>query len=546
MSNTVAVLGGGVAGLSAAHELVERGFHVTVYEKGKICGGKARSLSVPNTALDPSKNLPGEHGFRFFPGFYRHLPDTMSRIPYGSGTVADNLVTADRIWVARGGQAPVDLPAKLPQKPEDWAVTLHVLFEGIGVPASEVAFFLDRLLVLATSCPERRDTEYEKLTWWDFIDAANRSHQYQTLLAEGLTRSLVAMRAEVGSTRTVGYILLQLLYGILSPIGFDRVLSGPSNDVWLTPWVTYLEANGVKFVNDIAVRSIQTDPIRVTAVVTEQGEIITADYYIAALPVETMQRLARDPLLKQHVPTLAGLDNLSTSWMNGIQFYLRKDVPLNRGHTLYADSPWALTSISQNQFWTTTPLSGYGDGKTGGILSVDISDWDTPGIRFGKSARECTAMELKTEVWAQLQAHLNVDGANPLQDGNVALWFLDPDIEFPNPNTEVNAEPLLINRAGTLQYRPETTTALSNFFLASDYVRTFTDLACMESANEAARRAVNGILASMGSIAAPASVWPLREPDFLQPLIDFDKLRFRCGLPHSSLLRSEGPILTPR
>ena len=44
---------------------------------------------------------------------------------------------------------------------------------------------------------------------------------YQTLLAEGLTRSLVAMRAEDGSTRTVGYILLQLLYGILSPQGFD-------------------------------------------------------------------------------------------------------------------------------------------------------------------------------------------------------------------------------------------------------------------------------------------------------------------------------------
>ena len=38
-----------------------------------------------------------------------------------------------------------------------------------------------------------------------------------------------------------------------------------------------------------------------------------------------------------------------------------------------------------------------------------------------------------------------------------------------------------------------------NLFLAADFVRTHTDLATMEGANEAARRAVNGILAATGS-----------------------------------------------
>ena len=37
--------------------------------------------------------------------------------------------------------------------------------------------------------------------------------------------------------------------------------------------------------------------------------------------------------------------------------------------------------------------------------------------------------------------------------------------------------------------------------LAADYVRTHTDLATMEAANEAARRAVNGILCAAGSSA---------------------------------------------
>src|SRR4051794_41489687 len=78
----VAVLGGGMAGLAAAHELAERGFLVDVYER-KALGGKARSIPVEGTAAGGRKPLPGEHGFRFFPGFYHHVPDTMRPIPFG-------------------------------------------------------------------------------------------------------------------------------------------------------------------------------------------------------------------------------------------------------------------------------------------------------------------------------------------------------------------------------------------------------------------------------------------------------------------------------
>ena len=54
-----------------------------------------------------------------------------------------------------------------------------------------------------------------------------------------------------------------------------------------------------------------------------------------------------------------GLEKLRTSnaddlvsWMVGAQYFLKEDVQLVRGHTFYPDSPWALTSISQAQFWT--------------------------------------------------------------------------------------------------------------------------------------------------------------------------------------------------
>src|SRR5829696_5083256 len=101
---SVAVLGGGVAGLSAAHELVERGFDVTVLEAREIPGGKARSLPVPGSGTDGRRDLPAEHGFRFFPGFYRHVPDTMRRIPApGGGNVLDHLTGATRVLLAQAG-----------------------------------------------------------------------------------------------------------------------------------------------------------------------------------------------------------------------------------------------------------------------------------------------------------------------------------------------------------------------------------------------------------------------------------------------------------
>ena len=69
MAHTVAILGGGIGGLSAAHELAERGFEVVVLEGRSAPGGKARSMPVPGSGVDGRADLPAEHGFRFFPGY---------------------------------------------------------------------------------------------------------------------------------------------------------------------------------------------------------------------------------------------------------------------------------------------------------------------------------------------------------------------------------------------------------------------------------------------------------------------------------------------
>ena len=59
----------------------------------------------------------------------------------------------------------------------------------------------------------------------------------------------------------------------------------------------------------------------------------------------------------------------------------------------------------------------------------------------------------------------------------------------------------------------------------------------MEGANEAARRAVNGILDASGSSAPRCSVWPLREPAIFAPARALDRIRFELRRPAKQEVR---------
>jgi hypothetical protein len=163
--NRVAILGGGPAGLTAAHELAERGFHVTVYER-RGWGGKARSMDTPLPVAGGRKPLPGEHGFRFFPGYYRCIPDTMSRIPFegNKNGVRDNLVPAPTVTgEQKGGN--ITIPFGFSTGDVATAANLEWLVNTLAggmywipkLPYGDLITFAKRLLVYFTSCDDRRN-----------------------------------------------------------------------------------------------------------------------------------------------------------------------------------------------------------------------------------------------------------------------------------------------------------------------------------------------------------------------------------------------------
>jgi uncharacterized protein with NAD-binding domain and iron-sulfur cluster len=525
---TIAVIGGGIGGLTTAHELAERGFDVSVYEANNRFGGKARSMP----ATDGQKPLHGEHGFRFFPAFYRHVTDTMKRIPDGDRMVADNLVATEETLIARSGGPSHVASTRQPESVREWLRAMHPAFAE-DLPSSDVRFLMERLLYVLTACDERREEELDDVSWWDFIDAENRSPEFRDRVGYAV-QSLVALRPELGSARTIGTIYLQLLFGQLDPTKpAERILNGPTNAAWINPWVAHLESLGVEFHADTPARRLGFDGRQITdAVVSVAGgeRTVEADQYVLAVPVEVAPEFVTPDMVRA-APELGRIEHLDTAWMNGIQFYLREVVDLSRGHQIYADSPWALTSISQRQFWTDYDFDGRGPDQVEGVLSVIASDWDTPGPLHGKPAHECTREEIATEIWHQLREHLGDDAGPALTDDLLVDWFLDPALVETEDGVE-NRSPLLVNTVGSLRNRPPAATSIENLTLAADYVRTNSDLASMESANEAGRRAANAILERTGSPARSVEIWTLDEPAVFEPAKRQDGLRYRLGLPH--------------
>ncbi|MFD4429805.1 FAD-dependent oxidoreductase [Nocardia sp. NPDC058497] len=539
----VAIFGGGMAGLSAAHELAERGYEVTVYEPAFL-GGKARSMGVPGTASPGRAELPGEHGFRFFPGCYQHVPDTMSRIPFPGNPngVLDNLVRVEGTVAGFQGLPPIFTPVELgglgQLTPE---LVQNSIIGALGfvpdLPAHELAFFAKQMLVWFTSSTERRFGQWEYVTWEQIMHAEGKSPAYRKYLVNALTRITVAAKPQTSSARTIGTIGEALVLAASGTIpqfsgGVDRILNRPTNAAWIDPWVEYLSSLGVRFVMGQGVSALRLAGGRIaSATVTgaRGSSTVTADHYLCAMPVDRAVDLLDGAILDAD-PRLEGMRNLVTDWMVGIQYYLRRSTDIPEGHIAALGSPWALTALRQAPMWVGDFPATYGDGSVLECLSVDISDWDTPGILYGRTAKECSADEIAAEAWAQLETWLNT-GTGWLRGEDIHSWHLDPGITWSGGGIH-NETPLLVNTVGSYDNRPDAHCAIPNLYFGGDHVRSHIDLATREGANESGRAAANAVLDAADDPAPRAQIFPLVSPPAFAAAKAIDADRFRAALPH--------------
>lgn len=210
----------------------------------------------------PCGVFPGEHGYRFFPSFYRHLFNTMGRTPLyeTSGqesrqTTLDNLVsTYQQVFAGENSQATFtrDRPASF----EAFRSEYVRMLESLGFEKRDITRLMLRLFRFMSTCSERRAKEFEDVSWWAFLtgatpDAPEPRYTYSPEFERHLKaapQALVAMDAIWGDARTQGNIVVQLLLDQFSAGGpTDSTLNGPTSSAWLELWRLHLQTLGVHF-----------------------------------------------------------------------------------------------------------------------------------------------------------------------------------------------------------------------------------------------------------------------------------------------------------
>lgn len=504
--------------------------------------------------------IPGEHGFRFFPSFYFNLRDTMGRIPIPEReevfvetpwTVLDNIVATSVQGVNYEDRPSFELPRRRVTSIQELFDLLRDGLAASGTTLRDIGLMQLKLFKYMTSCTGRR-WEYERLSWWEFVEGERYSPEFQRAL-DRTPEVLVAMNARECDARTYGNMQMQILLDQLSDgEKTDGTLNGPTSTAWFDHWRRYLESQGVEFRRGkLLYIEVFPDRTVLPVVLVEEKwkerwvrRVPVCDYYVLALPAEEIQRIvnAQPALAGETFDRIRALELGDTTQaetggmlrhMSGIQLYFRSDIKFLPGHTVYPDSDWRLSSIFQPQFWTRK--RGWWDGYRG-VLSVDICDWHTPSRRTGRAAWESTADEIQEEVWRQIKDTLDDQQRIP----EPILYHIDENILFKRTVGErtlpsKNTTGFLVNPKGTYGQRPaDFGPHYGSLVLAGTYMQTSFRVTCMETANESGRLAANAILEAdrfrgdKCKVVNPED----REPRDLRSLVELDEELYRQGLPH--------------
>lgn len=463
--------------------------------------------------------LPGEHGYRFFPSFYRHVFETMHRIPLLRPGRLDAFMTGLRIEVAR--EVPdVEPPGEAWEVSERTvfdnlrSVELHALDSGedasvrpmerfntrslrgllamldsfqehADVPLRDVLLGQLKMLRYATSCRGRRDS-YEAMTWFEFAEAEVGGPQYRRLL-EHWPQALVGLQASRADARTTGTILLQLLLDQVRSSGYrDGTLNAPTSEAWLDPWKRFLEQEReVEFVCARVDRFVLRDK-RVTLAGTacDGDSLIDAgviaggfDYVVMATPADVTAEIGASLRAYLELERRDLLPAFERSPFEAVTAL----VPKGERYQVDADSDGPYEHFSGVQFYLDTdfaPLRGhvYYPKSPWRLSSVSQSQFrlDRPGELDGYTgvisvvigafdvpgrkygpAWSCTARQIAEEVWDQITVSLK----RTLEGAPLLprYFAIDRNLIFAGPEASLsrNLTPFMVNAADQVRAFPE-------------------------------------------------------------------------------------------
>lgn len=545
---SVVILGGGIAGLTAAFELASRGFDVTVIERNDIIGGMARSMESPKSS-GSEQICPLEYSWRAFGPYYYNTFDVLRRIPLPSKpgkTVFDNLTRL-----------------RNKQKHTDCGKTNTLIIDVGKIPTRDKFVVANAFAQYFTSATSRTHSKLSNVNWNDYLAARGISQTTYNQFVRPLG-PLFGFDNERASFYDVGRHIEIMANAKFAGNAPFRITKLPINLAWFNPWVAELKRLGVKIITNTTITQILTDDDRVTGVYAKtighvSPELYSADYYVSALSLESAAKLLKplfsiDPKLQQLEPLYEHGRQVQLS----VQIYFDRKMyfKIDADYLYLEHSPWAIIILAEGTLWKNNfAYDDYCNPIIQEIWSVGICDTHKPGLYIKKPFVECTPEEVKAETWYQIvnapgiDSSVCVENGSSVSDARIIDFKIWPSFQYTvDPETGKGRmdtwEPKFGNNTHTKQYRPGYSTKIPNLFVAGSYCDTTVGVHSMDGAVEAGKRASALIL---DSAKVPNDIYVYTHPRFapivMGPLRALDNFAHTRGLPHISAFTLDSSII---
>jgi squalene-associated FAD-dependent desaturase len=476
-SQSVLVIGGGLAGLSSAVALAESGFQVRLLEKRPHLGGRATSYTLPDgSEVDNCQHVTL--------GCCTNLADFYSRVgAAGKIRFYSRLYFAD----AKGQRSTIEASALLPPP-------LHMALSFAFFSALTLAD--KRGIARAMLAIARAAGAPPSIEGISMLDWLQRMKQTRGAIERFWRVVLVsALDEELGRT-DARYGIEVFWKAFLGSRGGYRVgiPSVPLADLYDGCRVA-VESKGGEVRLRAGVREIRVEQGKFTRAVLEDGSFLSADACIAAVPHDALLNMAPAEMTAAG-GSLAGLRQLKTSPITGVHLWFDRTV---------MKEPF-LTLLDHTTQWVFNKTLLYAGDETAGAAARPI----TQASEEPRSGGQYLQLVISASYDLVPKSRQEIIDLCRRELAEVLPATRDAKLEKATVIKEVNAT--FSPEPGVDRWRPGQETEAKGFFLAGDWTRTGWP-ATMEGAVRSGYLATEALLTQFG-----------RPRNFLQPDLPFEGL----------------------
>lgn len=434
-NKTVTVIGGGIAGLSSAVFLAEKGYSVTLIESSPKFGGRVYSF------FDKTSGLQIDNGQHILASWYHNTFDYLKLI----GTF-DKLSFQKQLEVTFADLNGAQYSLKASKLPPP----LHL---AGGIMGYKALVLSDKLAIVRLVNKIKKDKYSEaELRSINTDKLFELSSQTEKAIDYFWKPFIIAVfNAQPDSTSA--YMFCNMIkLGFIEKGGSELVLpKGYLSDIFVSPALEYLKTKNAQVISNNGIKEIKFNNNSISEVIIEDNASFKTDFYVSAVPFFNFKSLFEG---KDYDNNFSDMQELKASSIVNIHLKFDRDI----SSVLDADFAGMLNTSSQWVFKVTNDQ-----------VCVVIS------------SAAAVAEKTKEEI-----IRLAVDELKKCFPG-----FNDYNIIASRVLKEMRAT--FVPDKESLNSRPESKTRISNLFLAGDWTNTGLP-ATIEGAVKSGKTAGNQIL----------------------------------------------------